>query len=115
MTTHYMDEAAQLCDRIIIMDHGKIIEKGKPAELVKKHVGEEVLEVLYSNEAMECLKQYFPDARIEVVDEKIHVFANKPRGVLAKALEKVSFKGAVIRDSNLEDVFLKLAGRSLKD
>ena len=115
LTTHYMDEAAQLCDRIIIMDHGKIIEKGKPAELVKKHVGEEVLEVLYSNEAMECLKQYFPDARIEVVDEKIHVFANKPRGVLAKALEKVSFKGAVIRDSNLEDVFLKLAGRSLKD
>lgn len=115
LTTHYMDEAAQLCDRIIIMDHGKIIEKGKPAELVNKHVGEEVLEVLHSEEAMECLKQYFPDARIEVVDEKIHVFANKPRGVLAKVLEKVSFKGAVIRDSNLEDVFLKLAGRSLKD
>jgi lipooligosaccharide transport system ATP-binding protein len=115
LTTHYMDEAAQLCDRIMIMDHGKIIEKGKPAELVKKHVGEEVLEVLYSEEAMDCLKQYFPDARIEVVDEKIHVFANKPRGLLAKALEKVSFKGAVIRDSDLEDVFLKLAGRSLKD
>jgi lipooligosaccharide transport system ATP-binding protein len=115
LTTHYMDEAAQLCDRIMIMDHGKIIEKGKPAELVKKHVGEEVLEVLYSEEAMDCLKQYFPDARIEVVDEKIHVFANKPRGFLAKALEKVSFKGAVIRDSDLEDVFLKLAGRSLKD
>jgi len=115
LTTHYMDEAAQLCDRIIIMDHGKIIEKGKPVELVKKHVGEEVLEVLHSEEAMECLKQYFPDARIEVVDEKIHVFANKPRGVLAEVLEKVSFKGAVIRDSNLEDVFLKLAGRSLKD
>lgn len=115
LTTHYMDEAAQLCDRIIIMDHGKIIEKGKPAELVKKHVGEEVLEVLYSEEAMDCLKQYFPYARIEVVDEKIHVFANKPRGVLAEVLEKVSFKGAVIRDSDLEDVFLKLAGRSLKD
>jgi len=115
LTTHYMDEAAKLCDRIIIMDHGKIIEKGKPAELVKKHVGEEVLEVLYSEEAMECLKQTFPDARIDVVDDRIHVFAHQPRGVLAKVLEEASFKGAAIRDSNLEDVFLKLAGRSLRD
>ena len=115
LTTHYMDEAAQLCDRITIMDHGKIIEKGKPADLVKKHVGEEVLEVLYSEEAMDCLKQTFPDARIDVIGDKIQVFANKPRGVLAKLLEEASFKGALIRDSNLEDVFLKLAGRSLRN
>ena len=115
LTTHYMDEAAQLCDRIIIMDHGKIIEKGSPPDMVKKHVGEEVLEVLNSPEAMACLKQNFPDARIDVVGDKIQVFANKPRGVLAKVLEEASFKGALIRDSNLEDVFLKLAGRSLRD
>jgi len=115
LTTHYMDEATQLCDRITIMDYGKIIEKGNPVELVKKHIGEEVLEVLYSKEAMECLKKTFPDARIDVIGDKIQVFANKPRGVLAKVLEEVSFKGALIRDSNLEDVFLKLAGRSLRD
>jgi len=115
LTTHYMDEAAHICDRITIMDHGKIIEKGKPVDLVKKHVGEEVLEVLFSEEAMECLKQNFSNARIDVIGDKIQVFANKPRGVLAEVLEKVSFKGALIRDSNLEDVFLKLAGRSLKD
>jgi len=115
LTTHYMDEAAQLCDRITIMDNGKIIEKGKPADMVKKHVGEEVLEVIYSKEAMDCLKKTFPDARIDVVDEKIHVFTQKPRGILAKVLEETSFKGAAIRDSNLEDVFLKIAGRSLKD
>jgi len=115
LTTHYMDEAAQLCDRITIMDHGKIIEKGKPADMVKVHVGEEVLEVLHSKEAMACLRQYFPDARFDVVGDKIQVFTNKPRGVLAKVLEESSFKGALIRDSNLEDVFLKLAGRSLRD
>jgi lipooligosaccharide transport system ATP-binding protein len=115
LTTHYMDEAAQLCDRITIMDNGKIIEKGKPSDMVKKHVGEEVLEVIYSKEAMDCLKKTFPDARIDVVDDKIHVFTQKPRGILAKVLEETSFKGAAIRDSNLEDVFLKLAGRSLKD
>jgi lipooligosaccharide transport system ATP-binding protein len=115
LTTHYMDEAAQLCDRITIMDNGKIIEKGKPSDLIKKHVGEEVLEVIFSEEAMQCLKKTFPEARIEVFDEKIIVFTQKPRGVLAKVLEETSFKGAAIRDSNLEDVFLKLAGRSLKD
>lgn len=115
LTTHYMDEAAQLCDRITIMDNGKIIENGKPSELIKKHVGEEVLEVIFSEEAMQCLKKTFPDARIDVVDEKIVVFTQKPRGILAKVLEETSFKGAAIRDSNLEDVFLKLAGRSLKD
>ena len=64
---------------------------------------------------MQCLKDVFPDARIDVVNDKIQLFANKPRGVLAKTLEKISFKGGIIRDSNLEDVFLKLAGRSLKD
>jgi lipooligosaccharide transport system ATP-binding protein len=115
LTTHYMDEAAQLCDRIIIMDQGNIIEKGEPVQLVKDHVGEEVLEVLNSEESMACLKQYFPDARIDIVEDKIQVFANKPRGILTKILEEASFRGALIRDSNLEDVFLKLAGRSLKD
>jgi lipooligosaccharide transport system ATP-binding protein len=115
LTTHYMNEAAHLCDRIMIMDHGKVIEKGTPTEMVKKHVGEEVLEVLYSEESMICLKQNFPDARIDVFADKIQVFAHKPRGVLAKVLEEASFKGALIRDGNLEDVFLKLAGRSLRD
>lgn len=115
LTTHYMDEAAHLCDRIMIMDNGKVIEKGTPAEMVEKHVGEEVLEVLYSEEAMKCLKQNFPDARIDVVADKIQVFAHKPRGVLVRILEEASFKGAVIRDGNLEDVFLKLAGRSLRN
>jgi lipooligosaccharide transport system ATP-binding protein len=115
LTTHYMDEAAQLCDRIIIMDHGKIIEKGKPNELVKKHVGEEVLEVLFSEDALDCLKSYFPEARIDTVGDKIQVFTNKPRGLLSKMLNETSFKGALIRDSNLEDVFLKLAGRRLRD
>ncbi|MCJ7721651.1 ATP-binding cassette domain-containing protein [Candidatus Bathyarchaeota archaeon] len=115
LTTHYMDEAAQLCDRITIMDHGRIIETGEPAELVKKHVGEEVLEVLYSEEAMKCLKETFSEARIEVVGDKIYVFDNKPRGYFDEVLKKTSFKGAAIRDSNLEDVFLNLAGRSLRD
>jgi lipooligosaccharide transport system ATP-binding protein len=115
LTTHYMDEAAQLCDRIVIMDNGKIIEEGNPTDLVKKHAGEEVIEILYNKEVMKNLKQYFPDARIEIVGEKIQVFNLKSREDVSKLLEKASLKGALIRDSNLEDVFLKLAGRHLRD
>ena len=110
-----MDEAAQLCDRIIIMDHGKIIESGKPLELIKKHVGEEVIETLYCKDAQEFLKNTFPEATIEVVGDKINVFNNKPRGYFEKKLKEISFKGASIRNSNLEDVFLKLTGRKLRE
>ena len=115
LTTHYMDEAAQLCDRLIIMDYGKIIEEGEPSALVKKHVGEEVLEVAYEEKVMQALPKTFQDARLEVVSDKIHVFTNKPRGVLAKMLKEIPFKEALIRDSNLEDVFLKLTGRRLRE
>jgi len=115
LTTHYMEEAAQLCDRLIIMDYGKIIEEGEPSALVKKHVGEEVLEVAYEEKVMQVLPKTFQDARLEVVSDKIHVFTNKPRGVLAKMLKEIPFKEALIRDSNLEDVFLKLTGRRLRE
>jgi len=115
LTTHYMDEAAQLCDRLIIMDYGKIIEEGKPSNLVRKHVGEEVLEVAYDEKVMQLLEQTFHDARLEIVGDKIHVFTNQSRGVFAKMLKEVSFKETVIRDANLEDVFLKLTGRRLRE
>ena len=115
LTSHYMEEAAQLCDRLIIMDQGKIIEEGKPSDLVRKHVGEEVLEVAHDEKVMELLKQTFPMARLEVVGEKIHVFTNRSRGVFAKMLSDIPFKEAVVRDANLEDVFLKLTGRLFRE
>ena len=110
-----MDEAAKLCDRIIIMNHGKIIEKGNPSELVAKHVRKEVLEVLNTKESMDWVEHYFPDSRIDFVGDKIQVFANKPREVLTRIIKESSFKGVLKRESNLEDVFLKLAGRRLSD
>ncbi len=115
LTTHYMDEAAQLCDRTVIMDNGKVIEEGKPIELIKKHVGEEVLEVAYDEEVLKFLKSAFPDARLDVVSDRIQVFSNQPRGVFTEILGKFSFKAAMIRDANLEDVFLKLTGRRLRE
>ena len=115
LTTHYMEEAAQLCDRTLIMDNGKIIEQGKPEALVKKHVGEEVLEVAYDEEIMSYLKDGFPEAKLETVNDRVQVFSSQPRGIFAGLLDKFRDKGAIIRDANLEDMFLKLTGRRLRE
>lgn len=115
LTTHYMEEATQLCDRLLIMDNGKIIEEGTPVDLIRKHAGEEVLEVGYDEQVLKFLKEAFPDAHLDVVGDRIQVFTNKPRGVFSEILTKFSFKAAMIRDANLEDVFLKLTGRRLRE
>jgi lipooligosaccharide transport system ATP-binding protein len=115
LTTHYMDEAAELCDRTLIMDHGKIIEEGKPADLVKKHVGEDVLEVDYDAEMLKTLQEKFPEAMLETVGDRIRVFTSQPHGVFEDFLKDFPTKGATIRNANLEDVFLKLTGRQLRE
>ena len=115
ITTHYMDEAAELCDRIFIMDNGKIIEQGKPAELVKKHVGEDVLEFDMDEKLTEALKIEFPDAAFESFGERVHVFTTQPHGVFERFLEKHPATNVTIRNANLEDVLLKLTGRKLQE
>ena len=115
ITTHYMDEAAELCDRIFIMDNGKIIEKGKPAELVKKHVGDDVLEFDMDEILVESLKAELPDAVFETFGERVHVFTSQAHGVFERFLEKHPATNVTIRNANLEDVFLKLTGRKLKE
>jgi len=115
LTTHYMEEAAQLCDRTIIMDNGKIIEQGNPKVLVKKHVGEQVLEVVYDKEIMNYLKATFPDAKLEIINDRVQVFSSQPRGIFSGLIDKFRNKGAIIRDANLEDMFLKLTGRRLRE
>ncbi len=115
ITTHYMDEAAELCDRTFIMDNGKIIENGKPSELVRKHVGEEVLEIDYSEDIMKTLQNQFPQARLETLGERIRVFTKEPHGLFEAFLHEFPTKSAAIRSANLEDVFLKLTGRQLRE
>jgi lipooligosaccharide transport system ATP-binding protein len=115
LTTHYMDEAAALCDRILIMDNGKIIEQGVPTELIRKHVGEDVLEIDNDEQLVETLKKEFPAARFEAFGDRIHVFTSQPHGVFESFLEKFPSKNVTIRNANLEDVFLKLTGKGLRD
>jgi lipooligosaccharide transport system ATP-binding protein len=115
LTTHYMDEAEVLCDRILIVDKGKIIEEGKPAELMKKHIGEDVLEFDFDEKLQQTLKEAFPDARFEKLGERMQIFTNKPHGVFEVFLKDHPLQNVTIRKANIEDVFLKLTGRGLRE
>jgi lipooligosaccharide transport system ATP-binding protein len=115
LTTHYMDEAEVLCDRILIVDKGKIIEEGKPAELVKKHIGEDVLELDYDEKLQQILKEAFPDARFEKLGDRMQIFTDKPHGVFEGFLKEHPMQNVTLRKANIEDVFLKLTGRGLRE
>jgi lipooligosaccharide transport system ATP-binding protein len=109
LTTHYMDEAAFLCDRIMIIDKGKIIEEGK------QHVGEEVLELDYDENVLPSLKEAFPGSAFERLGDRLQIFTNKPHGVFEGFLKEHPMQNVTIRTTNLEDVFLKLTGRGLRE
>jgi lipooligosaccharide transport system ATP-binding protein len=115
LTTHYMDEAQILCDRILIVDHGKIIEEGSPTELIRRHVGQEVLEVDYNETLLPIIQEAFPDARIEHLGDRMQIFTDKPHGVFEAFLHDHKLQNVSIRSANLEDVFLKLTGRGLRE
>ena len=115
LTTHYMDEAQFLCDRILIVDRGKIIEEGTPIQLVKKHIGENVLELDYDEKLLPTLKQAFPDARFEKLGDRMQIFTDKPHGIFEGFLKEHSLQNVTLRKANIEDVFLKLTGRGLRE
>lgn len=115
LTTHYMDEAEVLCDRILIVDRGKIIEEGTPVELVKKHIGEDVLELDYDEKLLTTLKEAFPDARFERLGDRMQIFTDKPHGVFEGFLKEHPMQNVTLRKANIEDVFLKLTGRGLRE
>jgi lipooligosaccharide transport system ATP-binding protein len=114
LTTHYMDEAAALCDRVLIVDNGKIIETGVPQKLIKEHVGEDVLEVPYNEVVLKALKEELPEADIEIFGDQIRVFVNA-HGVFERIVKQFPGVNMTIRNANLEDVFLKLTGRKLRE
>ncbi len=115
ITTHYMEEASELCDRVLIMDNGKIIEQGHPAELVRKYVGDDVLEIDNDENLLKTLESEFAEVSYEVFGDRVHVFSVKPHGVFERFVKQHRGKNVTIRNANLEDVFLKLTGRSLRD
>lgn len=116
ITTHYMDEAEQLCDRLIVMDNGKIMAEGSPAELIRKYSSKEVLEVRFgSDKNNEVAKQISSlGERQEILPDRILVYTQDGESELAKIVNMdLHPVTSLVRRSSLEDVFLRLTGRSL--
>jgi lipooligosaccharide transport system ATP-binding protein len=115
LTTHYMEEAERLCDRVAILDRGRLLALDAPCELIRAHVEPQVLE-LYGDNArvwVERQRASFP-FRIEQVGETVLCYADSMDGLLHGLPEQSALR-FLHRPANLEDVFFKLTGRELRD
>jgi lipooligosaccharide transport system ATP-binding protein len=113
LTTHYLDEAARLCDRLVIMDNGNILVEGSPAELVREYVGTEIVEVSTSDDVVTCLQR--ENIPFEVIGDTIQVATESSREVARILFDNCTPQNVMTRPATLEDVFLKLAGRKLRE
>jgi lipooligosaccharide transport system ATP-binding protein len=118
LTTHYMDEAEQLCDRLVVMDKGLIVAEGSPLDLIRQHSTREVAELRFGVGEHERIAEKIADLgdRVEVLPDRLLVYSEDGEHVIARVhqrgLEPVA---TLVRRSTLEDVFLRLTGRTLVD
>ncbi|MEN3342479.1 MAG: lipooligosaccharide transport system ATP-binding protein [Actinomycetota bacterium] len=117
LTTHYMDEAEQLCDRLVIMDRGTIAEEGSPAELIRRLSTREVVELRFPGEvpAVEAHAFNGQVARIDVLPDRLLLYTDDGDALVPVAHERLRPQSVLVRRSTLEDVFLRLTGRTLID
>jgi lipooligosaccharide transport system ATP-binding protein len=116
LTTHYMDEAEQLCDRLIVVDQGAIMAEGSPAQLIREHSTREVLEVRYGSANNAVVAPQIADIgdRQEVLPDRILIYSDNGERDLAELTKRGHHPTtSLVRRSSLEDVFLRLTGRSL--
>jgi lipooligosaccharide transport system ATP-binding protein len=118
LTTHYMDEAEQLCDRLVVMDHGRIVAEGSPRSLIEEYSTREVLELRFDVESHEDLASQVHGIgeRVEVLPDRLLVYADDGDEAAALAHARgVHPLSSLVRRATLEDVFLHLTGRTLVD
>jgi lipooligosaccharide transport system ATP-binding protein len=118
ITTHYMDEAEQLCDRLVVMDDGRIAAEGSPADLISRYSTREVVELRFPNGEQEAAAKQIEGLaeRVEVLPDRVLLYTMTGEATLeqahARGLRPLS---SLVRRSSLEDVFLRLTGRTLVD
>jgi lipooligosaccharide transport system ATP-binding protein len=118
ITTHFMDEAEQLCDRLVVMDKGSIMAEGSPAQLIKDYSTKEVLEVRFGSERNSQMANDLSQLceRIEELPDRILMYTEDGEELLERVYKKNFHpKTSLVRRSSLEDVFLRLTGRTLVD
>jgi lipooligosaccharide transport system ATP-binding protein len=114
LTTHYMEEASHLCDRLVIMDHGRILVEGSPDELIRRHVGREIIEIAPPDEEirhfLEKRRQPFED-----LGRRLVIPLQSESGLFSSLTEEFPGRRCTLRPASLEDVFLHLTGRELRE
>ncbi|MFE2752846.1 ABC transporter ATP-binding protein [Actinosynnema sp. NPDC059335] len=116
ITTHYMDEAEQLCDRLVVMDGGRIVAEGSPAELIRRYSTREVLELRFPPGEQSAAEVRDLADRVEVLPDRVLLYTADGEAALSAAHARgVRPVSGLVRRSTLEDVFLRLTGRTLVD
>ncbi|AGL15165.1 ABC transporter ATP-binding protein [Actinoplanes sp. N902-109] len=118
LTTHYMDEAEQLCDRLVVMDAGRIVAEGSPRALIERYSTREVVELRFATESQEAFagKLAGIGERAEVLPDRILLYVEQGDEAVAEVQARaLNPAGVLVRRSSLEDVFLHLTGRTLVD
>jgi lipooligosaccharide transport system ATP-binding protein len=118
LTTHYMDEAEQLCDRLVVMDGGRIVAEGSPRTLIERYSTREVVELRFPAESQEEFAGKLSGIadRIEVLPDRVLLYVDDGDAALAEVHARaLTPTSSLVRRSSLEDVFLHLTGRTLVD
>jgi lipooligosaccharide transport system ATP-binding protein len=118
LTTHYMDEAEQLCDRLVVMDHGRIAAEGSPRQLIERYSTREVLELRFDRDDSDAIAEKLAGLadRIEVLPDRLLLYTDDGDRAAAGVHDRGLAPDSVLaRRSTLEDVFLRLTGRTLVD
>ena len=114
LTTHYMEEAAQLCDRIIFMDRGRVLADGSPESLVRENVTKDVLEISGgTHELLEVLGRN--GLKLEILPDRVYAYTDRGDELHRLITEKFPVDQCLLRRGTLEDVFLKFTGRELRE
>jgi lipooligosaccharide transport system ATP-binding protein len=118
LTTHYMDEAEQLCDRLVVMDGGQIVAQDSPAELIRRYAGREVVEVRFGGDDLDGYAEKMDGIgdRVETLPDRVLVYAaDGEKAAAAVRDRRLPASSVLVRRASLEDVFLRLTGRTLVD
>jgi lipooligosaccharide transport system ATP-binding protein len=116
ITTHYMDEAEQLCDRLVVMDKAKIVTEGSPRDLISRYSTREVVELRLADDSREKLRASLDGMveRVEWLPDRVLLYTQTGEATLSSVNEMgVTIESALVRRATLEDVFLTITGRSL--
>lgn len=114
ITTHYMDEASRLCDRLIIVDHGRILVEGRPRDLIKQYVGRDLIEV---EDPTEALRAFLTSRQLphEDLGPRLIIYDTAGEDLYREISGRYCTEGCILRTATLEDVFLRLTGRGLRE